>query len=98
MHYLTEKQSLPGEVTFYKGSGCDKCNGTGYRGRIGVFEIVQFTEELREAIMHNATVSEIEDMAAQNGFRSLASDAIQKAKAGIVTIDDIYPILLEKSS
>jgi type IV pilus assembly protein PilB len=100
MHYLaSETPTLPTETTFYKGLGCDRCSGTGSRGRIGIFEIIQFTENIREALMKDdASSADIETLAAKNGFRSLAVDAIQKAKSGLVTLDDIYPILLEKSS
>ena len=99
VHDLTaENEKLPAETVFYKGKGCERCAGTGYRGRIGIFEIIQFTEELREAILHDANSAEIENIAMAGGYRSLAVDAIQKAKAGLVTLDDIYPILLEKSS
>jgi type IV pilus assembly protein PilB len=83
-------------LVFYKGSGCEACKGTGYRGMIGVFEVVQFTEELREAIVNNSSVSELENMANAKDFQSMALDALQKVKSGIVYFDDIYHILLEK--
>ncbi len=98
LHYLGNADSLPAEFMLYKGLGCDQCGGTGYKGRIGVFEVVQFTEELRDAIINKATLAEMENIASRNGFQSMAMDAIQKVKSGLVNIDDIYPILLEKSS
>jgi len=85
------------ELTLYKGAGCPKCNGSGYYGRIGIFEVVQFNEDLREAIIRNASVVEMENIAAKSGFQSIALDAMQKAMDGIVHIDDIYPILLDRS-
>jgi type IV pilus assembly protein PilB len=93
-----EKTAVPDEFTFYKGIGCDQCGGTGYRGRMAIFELVQFTEDLRDAIIRDASSYVLEEIASRNGFQSLAQDAILKLKAGLVTIDDIYPILLEKSS
>jgi len=83
-------------VSFYKGAGCDACKGTGYRGMIGVFEVVQFTEDLREAIINNASVGELENMASARDFQSMAIDALQKVKSGMIRFDDIYHILLEK--
>lgn len=96
--YSSEGEHGATDFTFYKGAGCEQCSRTGYRGRIGIFELLQFTEDLREAIAQNAPITQIETIAAHNGFKSLAADAIHKAKNGIVTFDDIYPILLEKSS
>ena len=98
LHYLTAGDGLPAEFTFHKGVGCDRCAGTGSKGRIAIFEVVQFNENLRDAITNKAPLPEMEQIAARGGFQSIAVDAIQKVKSGLVTLDDIYPILLEKSS
>jgi type II secretory ATPase GspE/PulE/Tfp pilus assembly ATPase PilB-like protein len=87
----------PGDLVFYKGTGCDVCNGTGYRGRMGIYEVVIFTEELRDGLIRSAHIPELEKIARQNGYRSLAQDAVDKLLAGLVTIEDIYPVLLEKA-
>ncbi len=96
IHYMTEDSVSMEKVTFYKGKGCEACKGTGYLGMTGVFEIVEFTEDLREAILNNASVAEIENIAVSKGFQSMAIDALQKVKSGIIHFDDIYHILLEK--
>jgi type II secretory ATPase GspE/PulE/Tfp pilus assembly ATPase PilB-like protein len=101
MQYLDQNEGEEGagaQVTFCRKAGCEHCNGTGYHGRIGIFEVVFFNDELRDAIVRNTPVAELEAIARQKGCRSLAMDAIEKAKLGLVTIDDIYPILLEKGS
>lgn len=99
LHYLSNEENRTADsFTFYKSNGCQACNGTGYKGRIGVFEVLNINEEIRDAIINKATASEIEALAIKDGFQSMAVDAIEKAKAGLITIDDIYPILLEKSS
>ncbi len=95
----TATDEKPSEsITLYKGTGCDHCSGTGYRGRVGVFELVVVNEELREAIMNKAPVATLEQIAVKEGYHSMVIDAINKAKAGQVSLDDIYPILLEKSA
>lgn len=96
IHYMTEGTASAEKVTFYRGKGCEACKGTGYRGMTGVFEIVEFTEDLREAILNNASVAEIENIAVTKGFQSMAIDALLKVKSGIIHFDDIYHILLEK--
>lgn len=97
IQYEAENLQSSGGVVFYKGAGCDACKGTGYRGMVGIFEVVQFTEDLREAIVNNASISEIENMAVSKDFESMAVDALQKVKSGLIHFDDIYHILLEKS-
>ncbi|MEI8011546.1 MAG: GspE/PulE family protein [Candidatus Omnitrophota bacterium] len=91
-------ENISGSMTLYKKVGCEQCNGTGYLGRVGIFEVVFFSDDLRDAIVRNASVPELEAIARRKGFRSLAIDAIEKAKQGLVTVEDIYSILLEKGS
>jgi len=100
VQYLNEETDVtsnPAAVMLYKNIGCDACSGTGYFGRIGLFEILAFTDELREAIIRNASMSEMKTIAAKKGFRTLAEDALEKLRAGQVTLEDIYPILLESA-
>ena len=98
VQYLGESEEPQEELTLYKRAGCDLCSGTGYFGRMGIFEVIFFTDELRDAIVRNAPVVELEAIADKKGFRSLASDAIVKLKDGLVTVEDIFPILLEKAA
>lgn len=100
VQYVTEETDISGgsaDITLYKAVGCESCSSTGYFGRIGLFEVLSFTDELRDAIIRNAPMTEMKAIAAKKGFRTLAEDAIEKLKAGLVTIEDIYPILLESS-
>ncbi|MDE1920827.1 MAG: type II/IV secretion system protein [Candidatus Omnitrophica bacterium] len=99
IHYLkvaSENSTPSRDFTFYKGAGCDVCKGTGYLGMIGVFEIVQFTEDLREAVLNNISSAEVEALAVKKGFQSMAVDALEKVKSGVIRFDDIYSVLLEK--
>jgi general secretion pathway protein E len=74
------------------GSGCDYCNGTGYRGRIGIFEVLPVEAEIRELIMQRATVREIKDKAIALGMRTLREDGIGKVKRGVTTIDEVLRV------
>ena len=96
LQYMIKDEPAAEELVFYKKNGCSLCNDTGYAGRIGIFEVVLFTEELRDAILRNAPVRELTAVSQQAGLGSLAADALEKFKNGIVTLDDIYPILLER--
>ncbi len=84
------------KIVVYKGQGCAHCRGTGYRGRSGVFEIVVFNDDIREAIVRGASSTELAALAVKHGTRTLAMDAIEKVKKGITTLEEISSILLER--
>jgi type IV pilus assembly protein PilB len=91
-------QELPTDlkIVVYKGQGCQYCRGKGYRGRTGIFEIVVFNDHIREAIVRGASSSELAQIVIKHGTRTLATDAIEKVKKGITTLEEISPILLER--
>ncbi|HWA41008.1 MAG TPA: type IV-A pilus assembly ATPase PilB [Gemmatimonadales bacterium] len=72
-----------------KGTGCDKCNGTGYKGRAGVYEVMALTPELRRLILRGGSVAEIRDQAVADGMLTLRMDGIVKIKKGITTLEEI---------
>ena len=84
----------PKEMTFYRGTGCEFCNQTGYRGRIAIFEILLFDEALRDGILRRAPLKELVQIASAQGFRSLAQDGLMKAGQGLTTLEEIYSILI----
>ena len=99
MMYLSSSQNKATDATsvvFYKGKGCEHCRGTGYRGRIGIFEIVVFDDDIRDAIVRGASTTEITAIAVRRGTKRLAVDALEKVKKGLTTFDEVGPILLEK--
>jgi len=74
---------------FYKGTGCRVCGHTGYKGRIGIYEIFLVTEEIGKLIFANETSGTLRDFARRNGMRSLRDDAMRKAEAGISTLEEV---------
>ncbi len=74
---------------FYKGKGCSRCGNTGYKGRIGIYEIFVVTEEIAKLIFRNEPSGVIRDAARRDGMRSLREDAIRKAEAGISTLEEV---------
>jgi type II secretory ATPase GspE/PulE/Tfp pilus assembly ATPase PilB-like protein len=84
------------KIVVYKGQGCQHCRGTGYRGRTGIFEIVVFNDELRDAIVRRVSSADLAAFAIKHGTRTLASDAIEKVKKGVTTLEEISSILLER--
>ena len=73
----------------YDAVGCDYCNNTGYYGRIGIFEILNITEDIRELIVQSASSMEIRKRALEEGYRPLAVDGIKKVLNGITTLGEL---------
>jgi type II secretory ATPase GspE/PulE/Tfp pilus assembly ATPase PilB-like protein len=76
---------------YYTGKGCEECRGTGYRGRIGIFELLAITPELRELILQKRSSSEIK-AAAHSSMLTMHQDALLKAAAGVTTLDEILRV------
>ncbi len=81
------------EMTFYRGTGCDYCRGTGYRGRIGIFELMEMTEEIAELIVRRASAGQIREAAVASGMITLREDGIDKIMNGITTIEEVTRVV-----
>ena len=79
---------------FVKGKGCRHCGFTGYRGRVGIYEIFLITEEIARLIFANETSGTLRSFARKNGMRSLRDDALRKAEAGISTLEEVIFVTL----
>ena len=77
------------DVSFYRGRGCPKCRGTGYKGRVAIHELVLITEEIRALISEERSVQEITKAAAKVGYRPLRYDGLKKVLLGMTTINEI---------
>ena len=76
----------------YKGRGCRLCQGTGYRGRIGIFELMVITDEIRSRILENTSAPELRKLAAKQGMRSLRDDGFRHLYEGRTTIEEILRV------
>jgi type IV pilus assembly protein PilB len=72
-----------------RGRGCDRCGGSGYKGRTGVFEVMEMTEGLRDLIVSNAPASELRKLAEQQGMVTLRKSGLQKVREGVTTIEEV---------
>jgi type II secretory ATPase GspE/PulE/Tfp pilus assembly ATPase PilB-like protein len=73
----------------YKGAGCKRCGGTGYRGRIGIFEMLEMNSKLRELAFERSTVTTLRAAARASGMKTLLEDGRRKILAGMTTPDDV---------
>ena len=81
-------EEAPG-IKLYKGKGCKVCNGTGYKGRIGLYEVMEITEELRELIIIGASAMELRRKAIELGMITLRESGLCKIRDGITTIEEV---------
>ena len=76
-------------VQAYKGDGCKTCNGTGYKGRIGMYEVLEVSESIQELILVGASAQEIRHKAIEEGMLTLRQSGLEKIKAGVTTLDEV---------
>ncbi|MGH9348175.1 MAG: type IV-A pilus assembly ATPase PilB [Vicinamibacterales bacterium] len=72
-----------------RGKGCDKCNNTGYKGRVGLYEVMEVTEELRELILVGASALELRRKSIEDGMITLRDSGLRKIKDGLTTIEEV---------
>ena len=76
-------------VTFFKGKGCDVCNGSGYKGRAGLYEVMALSPELRRQILKGASTAELQEQAVKEGMLTLRMDGIVKIRKGVTTLEEV---------
>jgi type IV pilus assembly protein PilB len=83
------KKDEIGTFKVYKGRGCDKCNNTGYKGRVALIEVMQIDDDMRDLILTGGTAIDLKRKAAENGMISLRRSGLVKIKEGITTIEEV---------
>jgi type IV pilus assembly protein PilB len=81
------------KVTFFRGRGCDLCKGSGYKGRIGCYELMPVTDKVRELILAHASAYAIREAAIEAGMKSLKEDAMEKILLGITTLEESLRVI-----
>jgi type IV pilus assembly protein PilB len=82
-------QDDAGSVQPMKGAGCEKCNQTGYKGRVGLYEVMEIGEELRELILVGASGMELRRKAVDEGMITLRQSGLRKVKDGMTTVEEV---------
>jgi type IV pilus assembly protein PilB len=80
---------LVGSFKLFKGRGCGVCNGTGYKGRVGLYEVMEISEGIRDLIMVGATAVEIKRKALEEGMLTLRMSGLEKIKSGVTTVEEV---------
>jgi type IV pilus assembly protein PilB len=76
-------------VKLVRGKGCDRCGGTGYKGRVGLFEVMEMSDALREGVISNAASSELRRIAIAEGMVTLRQSGLEKVRQGVTTIEEV---------
>jgi general secretion pathway protein E len=84
-----------GTVKGWRGAGCEQCSGSGFTGRVGIFELMELDEEVRRLIMSNADAAQITASARRQGMRSLREDGWMKVSAGVTTAAEVIRVTQE---
>jgi type IV pilus assembly protein PilB len=95
---ITEKvrevfqEEMEENLSLYHGRGCEECSNTGYRGRIGIYEVMPLNDAIRELVLKRASAGEIKKLAISQGMRTLRKSAILKCKQGITTVEEVVRV------
>jgi type IV pilus assembly protein PilB len=81
------------ELTLFRGVGCDRCKGTGYKGRTGVHELLLMNDEIRDKILERSPSHILRNLAIANGMRTLQMDAVAKVLMGTTSVDEVLRVL-----
>lgn len=87
---LRKRLGVSADQVFKRGAGCPACNNTGYKGRMAVVELLPVTEEIRSLIAKGADAKQIRDTARKQGMHSLTRNALELARQGLTTLEEVY--------
>jgi type IV pilus assembly protein PilB len=90
-----DEEDLDGSWTPYGAVGCDHCGGSGYKGRVGVYEVMTISDEMRSLIMRNGNAIEIAELAQSEGIRNLRQSGLLKVKSGVMSLEEVEAITNE---
>ncbi len=83
------------DIKFYQGKGCALCSQTGYKGRVGIYEVLKTSPKIQELVLHKATADEVRKVAVEEGMKTLRQLAIEKLLAGMTTIEEVVRVTQE---
>lgn len=90
---IADKNEIPAKQRVFQSVGCEKCNGTGYKGRIGIFEGIKLTEEINKVTEYGASEAEIAKAAIPQGILTMTQDGIIKVLQGITSLDELERVI-----
>jgi general secretion pathway protein E len=95
-HRQAEETGLAPGSTLYRARGCEACHGSGYAGRIGLYEVMALDEGLRKAVTDRADGRQLHALAVEGGMRSLYQDGLAKCVAGLTTLEEVWRVTADR--
>ena len=92
---LPKEVNGEGEITLYRGKGCDVCGTSGYKGRMGIYEVMEISEAVVELMLNNKSSGEIERKGVEEGMVTLMQDGVMKALEGLTTMEEVLRVARE---
>jgi type II secretory ATPase GspE/PulE/Tfp pilus assembly ATPase PilB-like protein len=87
------KFGLKGDERFVASAGCEQCGATGYAGRTGIFQLLPISEEMRELVLKRVSLAELEEQVRGEHVGTLLDDGLEKARAGVTTLEELTRVL-----
>jgi type IV pilus assembly protein PilB len=87
-----KESDIDGTWAPYRPVGCDVCKGTGYKGRVGIYEVMPITEDMQRIIMSNGNTLDIAAQAKREGVRNLRESGLLKVKQGVTSLEEIEAV------
>lgn len=84
-----KEEDLDGSWTLYGPGSCERCKGTGYKGRVGIYQVMPVSEEIQRIIMANGTSLDIANQAAREGVKNLRESGLLKVRQGLTSLDEV---------
>ena len=91
MKEIIEK-AKSGKFSLFRGKGCDTCNSTGYKGRIGIFEVLQMSDAISKLILEHQSATQINDVAVSEGMLTLQQDGVLRVVEGVTTLEEVMRV------
>lgn len=95
LRLLNLSETDAASVPFYRAVGCDQCNHTGYRGRVGIYEVMRVTDKMRRLIAQRGSEDAVRELAIASGMMTLGEDGLTKVKAGLTTAEELLRVVTE---
>jgi len=88
-----EQLEFKDEFVFYKGMGCKACGSTGFKGRIGIYEVMEMTDDLKKVVLEGGSSDAIEEMAVNSGMQTMLENGIEKALSGTTSLEEVIRVI-----
>jgi type IV pilus assembly protein PilB len=92
---IQEKYSMSADGVLFRAKGCDACRGMGYKGRVGIFEVIRITNTLRDMIQSRASLADIQAQADREGMYSLVTNGLEKVRQGVTSLEELVKSVVE---